>query len=528
MFVFILLVPHHLNAQILPKEGSELNYRLIGFSVPKSVRGSSYVIEIATGTHNNADSFQKNIIKSFSGDNNRIIIEVPSFGSAYTWRAIVTGNDKKNISGKLHHFRTLLVPEVDSNVIHLRILNNSGQYGNDYVFVDGSRTLYDMEGHPVWYLPVNKDSTLKKARDILNRAPGGDFTFDMGTRDLKVTSFGTLTFIDTNRLFEINYNGDIVWKGTEFRDADSLKQVIDNYYHHEFTRLSNGHYMALGISVMTMELAPEVVEHTHNIHVGPHSEIRKDSLTGKYYQQLVSGTLVEIDQKGKVTWSWKSSDYFKQSDLYARRRKNGMFKLNNTHENAFYFDEQEKLIYVSFKNINRILKIRYPSGKISKIYGTLYSQGEEELNNDLFCGQHSCRKSMDGYLYMYNNNTCNTPCNRPTILILQETNSEKEPLKKIWEYECTIDTTTEHLPKKTQFGLGGNVFELPDRSMFCCMGYSYSKIFIVSKDKNVLWSAIPEAWDVNSHKWVALQSYRASIISRRDLESLIWNEHLKK
>ncbi len=40
--------------------------------------------------------------------------------------------------------------------------------------------------------------------------------------------------------------------------------------------------------------------------------------------------------------------------------------------------------------------------------------------------------------------------------------------------------------------MGGNVIELPDGSLFSCMGGSYSKVFIVNMNKEILWSALPE------------------------------------
>ena len=45
------------------------------------------------------------------------------------------------------------------------------------------------------------------------------------------------------------------------------------------------------------------------------------------------------------------------------------------HENAFYFDERNKKIYLSFRVCSRILKIDYPSGKVDREYGEKYRKG---------------------------------------------------------------------------------------------------------------------------------------------------------
>src|ERR1700749_4896888 len=107
--LLIISVPLQLRAQIFPKEGSILNYRIVGFAFSASQtsgKENKYKIEIAEGNHTNVDSFKKHIIKSLLTNKKKIIAEVPAFGSAYTWRIT---NDAHAISLKneqLHHFRT--------------------------------------------------------------------------------------------------------------------------------------------------------------------------------------------------------------------------------------------------------------------------------------------------------------------------------------------------------------------------------------------------------------------------------------
>jgi len=69
-----------------------------------------------------------------------------------------------------------------------------------------------------------------------------------------------------------------------------------------------------------------------------------------------------------VTWSWKAFPWFKESDLrYYKSGKDKNYKKNNAinvHENAFFFDEPNQVIYLGFRNISRILKIKYPEGYV--------------------------------------------------------------------------------------------------------------------------------------------------------------------
>jgi len=93
---------------------------------------------------------------------------------------------------------------------------------SEYIYLDGSRTLYDLNGNPVWFLPA-KDG--------------------MEIRDMKITPQGTITYLNGSDIYDVNYDGNILWKGpnTSVVNGDSIE-----HYHHEFTRLSNGHYMVLG------------------------------------------------------------------------------------------------------------------------------------------------------------------------------------------------------------------------------------------------------------------------------------------
>jgi len=98
-------------------------------------------------------------------------------------------------------------------------------------------------------------------------------------------------------------------------------------------------------------------------------------------------------------------------------------------------------------------------------------------------------------------------------------------LKLTWEYECSNDGLTATEMNNLTSVSGGSILELPDHSMLACMGNMQSKVFIVTRDKKVLWSAIPETWDKNMHRWYLLTQYRADMVPDREgLENLIWNQ----
>ncbi len=503
--VFLLIANHQVLSQVLPKEGSVLNYRLIGFSPPALQTTGSYELQIATGNYTSFDSFKKNISLRLPYKNRKIIGEVPLFGKAYTWT--VADVQKKGVNGELHHFSTGSTNGVDTTLTRLRVLQKATKYKDAYVFLDGTRVLYDMDGNAVWYLPDVDGTHIEKP--IL--------------RDLKLSPAGTITFLfEELNAYEVNYNGDVLWKAP---NDGKISGYTSEMYHHEFTRLANGHYMILGCELEQWNMKmPSATDSSFTIF---HEGSRSRDSSAMRYPKVPFGTVIEYDEKGNVVWSWKSSDYFRRSDIYYHKGRANRPEIA-VHENSFYFDEKDSILYIGFRNISRILKVKYPEGTVLNSYGELYKQDVPESGNGLFCHQHSVRRSESGYLYLYNNNICSHGASLPEILKLEEPSPGSSDLKKIWAYQCTLEDVDTTLKGFHQFPTGGNVTELPDHSLLANMSTTYSKVFILSDKKKILWSAIPEKWNPVDKRWDMIYDYRASLItSRQDLEQLIWNAEKK-
>ena len=489
LYFLTLLLPCHIGAQVFPKEGSVLNYRLIGFSLPAAPETGKYKIEIATGNYDEQRSFDKNIIHTIYSEKNKIIIEVPAFGCQYTWRVeyFPASGRASGIKDILHHFSTGAILNTDTSVSRLRILNNTQKYKDAFIFIDATRTLYDMKGKPVWFIPDFDTSN-----------------YSGNLRDVKISPQATVTFITDSAAIEMDYNGKILWQNKDIAT------------HHEFTCLSNGHYMCIGAERVFWKLpssGDSVAQNTTD--------------SARFYRSVEFGTLVELDKNSNVIWRWRVADYVKNSDIFLQKKADDPF-YTDMHENSFYFDQRDNTVYLSFKRISRIIKIKYPEGDILNTYGAIYKPGTTKMANALFCNQHSISVTDDGYLLIYNNNVC-TENAMPGILMMKEPINANGKLEKIWEYACTIDDTTGIEQKKPYFfPSGGNVTELPDRSMFVSMSKPYSKLFIIDRDKKILWSAIPEKYNAKQKKWHPDNTYKASIITTRsDLEKLIWSSEKK-
>ena len=502
LLLFLCFAMRYLcDAQVLPLENSMMNYRMVGFSCGKVNGCNKYLLEIALGNFYNEDSFSKHIVLSTVSSANQIIAIVPYFGKPYTWQISCKGAVSSQDKPILHHFSTTFIPDLDTNNTRLRIIKDERIYKDAVVFLDGNRAMYDMKGHVLWYLPTIDGLNNESLRDV---------------RDMKLSPQGTITFLLNNIPYEIDYDGQVIWKGP---NDGKVSGDTAEHYHHEFTRLRNGHYMVLGSEYVKWRLPANV-----DSNVLRDGKTLYDSSNKFFYQKLEFGTIIEYDKAGAVVWSWSSAKYFRESDVQSKI--NGNLRSRDVHENSFFFDEKDKVIYVSFRNISRILKVQYPDGKVVAMYGNKYEQGVREMGNNLFCNQHSVKHSPKGYLYLFNNNFCNKGA-APRIIRLQESSSGKNQLKKIWEFECPMEGGASYI--RVPFASGGNVTELPGGAMFSSLANDvYSNVFIVSANKKILWSAIPEKMNQVENKWETLYQYRASIIcNEKDIAAMIWESNMR-
>jgi len=499
IFLVFIGAPLQLRPQVLPKEGSSLNYRIIGFSFPASHKADvSYKIEIAAGNYSSLDSFEKNIIFSKVSKSNKIIAEVPAFGSDYTWHVLYSSATAKLKSSPIYHFSTVMNARVDTTKNRLSILQDAKTNKDAYVAVGNGGVIYDMMGHPVW--------CVADAYGIGNNM-----------YDMKFTPQGTITLMVDQVGYEVDYNSKLLWQ-TPPHDSMTYDTGAD-YYHHEFTRLSNGHYMTLGMEFFWYKKVT-VNDSTYFITTPDRSSHNKYSGAAGVKDRGRNGILIELDEKGNAVWSWRTSKYLQASD-YVNFWPKDTAQRFEPHENAFYFDEKNNAIYLSYRQISRIIKIEYPTGKVMSTYGEVFIPGHQPKGNGMFCNQHSIRRSQDGDLYFFNNNSCSGPGSAPSVMKIKETAAVKNNntgLQKVWEYDLATDDVADEFP------FGGNAIELPDSSMFICMGSDYPKLLIVTQQKKILWSALPERYEPDRNAWsVTKKIYRANIISRKELERLIWN-----
>jgi hypothetical protein len=462
------MVSGFVRAQWFPAEHRSLHYRIIEFRDDRLPSNNKYTLEIAKGQHFELASFEKAVLKRIPFSGRSVLGEVPRFGTAYTWRVV----GAPTVCSELHHFSTGMINYVDTNYFRLKVRRPATKYSDAYVFLDGTGTLYNMKGEPVWYMPMLKDG------DIVGTV----------LRDMKMTNRNTISFIFRDNPLEITWDGTILFSGpiSGLVSGDTLE-----HFHHEFTRLNSGKYMVLGTEYRMYR----------------HLLVPKS---------MGFGTVIEYDAAGKLVWSFRSSEVYGETHYeYDDNVKHDY----DVHQNAFCFDERSNSVYVGFKHVSQILKIRYPDCDLLATYGKKFNGKPDDISP--FAQQHSIQVTKAGNILLFNNNNPDrTPAHfHPKIMVLKE---QGDQLQTLWEYEYLGNSSKTDVPGLVLTN-GGNALEMSDASSyFVSMCAPFANLFIVNKNKQLLWEATPQKLNKDTQVCSENPQYRSSIVpSRQALEAMV-------
>lgn len=499
-------------AAIYPAEGTVLPFTLMPFSVPAEALAREYTFCVATGLYDDDRQFAQNVIATFRSKQSDCLARLPHWGTQYTWQATCTDKNGRKISATgLNHFSTISISFVDTTVFRQRSILNTFPDTSLHYFVDAARALYDMSGNAVWVLP---------------NIPG-HVNMESQIRDLKVTPFHTITFLTDYGAYEVSYDGRILWSKQEMDPRTGLPAY--RHFHHEFTRLPSGNYMLLGIQKVQRKMT--------ELNSGSVAEAR-NVIRGANGTYLVVdfGVLQEYTPGGDLVWSWNSGDYFSDEEVFEKLDQTPRLVADG-HFNAFYFDRDAKAVYAGFRDRNRIVKISYPNNRIIAAFGDGTPTGP------LFKAQHSCMPGENGELYIFCNNPSRTmpvpplrgaltPGERPQsrqmpgtqqeagypqktqVMVLRQPLSEADTARVVWSFDCDIDDQADHTALRE-----GNAVPLPGGNVLVCMGTT-PRIFIVSRDKKLMFNSISEYRPGGKEPWAPKASYRVSPVTQEQLERM--------
>ena len=291
-----------------------------------------------------------------------------------------------------------------------------------------------------------------------------------------------------NTGIKIDFDRNIIWKKPNDLNGDDIIDFQDVVDIHEIKQIYNGNYMAF-VPDYT-QLGP--------IHQGNWTFLfqaqgyQADGITNEF--PYIGMQIIEWDEDGNEIWRWSPFDHFtmQDTDLYGgfwnQAFSNGAYDW--MHSNAFHFDEEESVIYVSHRHLSRISKISYPSGNIIWNMGlpAEFSTGDNNICTDLgFSFQHNIQLLDDGTLLFFDNGNISQNVmgdEFPTSRVRKVRVIDDAYCETIWEYE---------LPPNL-FGGGMGSVQLLDNGNYLIytfgngLGQNEPTLREITSDYDILWN----------------------------------------
>jgi hypothetical protein len=505
-FAFLFFIVAMTRAQVKPEPDAELNFNQVMFEHP-IVRGASeYHIQITEDTSHHPFNFPVIELKdSF----NATIVSNLQFGKSYLWRYCALVKGKRLPWVGPYAFTILPDPNLSGLDLHLRVLqNDSLANAGGLVVIDGLHSIYDRNGKLVWFFP----------------SFNAGYRRETGTDDLRIEKAGTVTTLGGQNGMEFDLTGKRLWV-TPVKMKNKTLSSFGPFYNHELIRLLNGHYMLIGLDYGWKRLPDEYslarqINWTDSARRKPISLgdstmaltltggylIRKDS--GSNYALMNMAQIYEYDKKDNLVWAWHARDYLKDEDIFP---KGGILDSQEVeqepHMNGFSMDEKNEYIYVSFRNLNRIVKVEKRTGQVVYSWGEKRASGQAVDGADFFRQQHAPVILKNGNILLFNDGDMKEKDVPSSVEIISQPTAT-EHSKIVWQYDCIFDSVMAN----NKSSRAGNAELLPNNDVLVCMG-AMPRVFEVTMDKKVVWSSIVEKDTSSKRETMAHALYRAHFTS---------------
>ena len=298
-----------------------------------------------------------------------------------------------------------------------------------------------------------------------------------------INEFGQIYASFFNQGTQFNYDHDVIWTTPNGTPIDG----------HEVKQIPNGNYMAFTLDVTRLGSIPEGPWTPYFQDLG----YAADGVTNEF--PWLGLRLVEWDEETREeVWSWDPFDHFTMDDydLYGgvwwSAYFNGFFDW--LHSNAFHFDEEEGVIYVSHRHLSRITKIDYETGEVLWNMGlpAEYNTGGNNICTDLrFSFQHNIQLLDDGTLLFFDNGNISPLVNDdeyPTTRIRRIRVIDNNHCETVWQFD---------LPE-LMFGSGMGSVQLLNNENYSIYTFSNGgeepgdgqcDLLEVTPDKEIIWKA---------------------------------------
>lgn len=448
---YCILSSSFLNAQLHPENGAHIRYTSVCFEFPWVENALSYEL------HLTETQTKRTVTCNFLS--NKYVVNDLHMGNTYSWY-VTARNSRKEVI----HQTAVLTFTIDDrdqreDIRFKEVTNNEAKRGNELLVYDYAGIVMNRDLELLWHLP--------------------DFPFmraNSGLRDLKLTDDGTFLAIIDSNAYEFDPDGKIIWKAPNNGFVSGGKTED---YHHDFQKLTNGHYMILG-----------------NERIRHRFPGQKDSTT---YE---SGTIIEYDSAGKVVWQWHAKDFFTEAMLMRRKREDGSPD-PATHLNAF--NVAGNFIYAGFRDAGWIVKIDKKTGKVIELYGGNRSGFTNHYGIGLFRFQHDSHVLQDRQtMAVINNDSIRDPNVVSSLVVFSLGKNGTQKGDELFRFPFRYDSLSNG--KSTKLG---NVHQLASGNYFINMG-AINRAIEVTPSGEIVWDVFIEKLDTFKNVWRFFPQYRIS------------------
>jgi hypothetical protein len=181
--------------------------------------------------------------------------------------------------------------------------------------------------------------------------------------------------------------------------------------------------------------------------------------------------LVEFDRDHNLVWNWSAFDHISM-DNYDQRTYNIYDPASGdpfdwTHTNSVVHDPRDDSVYISVRNLSRIMKIDHKTGDIIWTMGFPMQVGDSDFGDDLFSFQHAPQLLPNGNMLLFDNgsrrgHSYGIPPNAKSKAIeLAFDWNNPEPASIVWEYTlpgfCSAWGDADRLPNGNTLVAAGKI-----------------------------------------------------------------------
>ena len=440
-FIIILLfVSSSFASLIRPAFGDVLSFIHIVFEWEQLPNVSGYNLKVGT---DQLTLDTNPVLDIVVDDNMHIETENLSWSNTYYWKVcpIYISSETENCSeSSTFYISQQKFPSIDANIYNEDNLQEGLVIFGGFA-PDVASAVIDKYGNEIW-----NDGYLNF---ILNHVNEYGNIYGLSTVDFPIHTGS-----------KINYDNNFIWSAPADANLDGVINEQDAIDIHEIKQLPNGNYMAFVPDFTQLGPIPQG-DWTFLFQIIGY---QADGITNEY--PYIGMRIVEWDEEGNEIWNWNPFDHFSMldTDLYGGNwwgaYQNGNYDW--MHSNAFHFDENESVIYVSHRHLSRISKIAYPSGDVIWNMGmpAQYNTGENNICTDLgFSFQHNIQLLDDGSLLFFDNGNLSQMLmgdTNPTTRIRRIRVINDSFCETIWQYDLPANL----------FGLGMGSVQLLDNGNY--------------------------------------------------------------